>query len=96
MESDKNVGRIVGVLLLLQVVGGVLVNFVLLKPALAAPGFLANAAPNSQLVSLAVVLSLVAGAVLTYTAASMSFRSQELLGRTSACSAGDRSSSARK
>ena len=57
-------GRIVGVLFLVQMAVAPLVNFVLLGPALTAPGgFLANAAANSAQVNMAVFLSLVTGAL---------------------------------
>jgi hypothetical protein len=45
--SAKGAGRIIGVLLLMQMVGSGLVDFVLLEPAFAAPGFLVNAAGHS-------------------------------------------------
>jgi hypothetical protein len=62
MSSAKSVGRIIGVLLLLQIAGGVLVNFVLMEPVFAAPGgFLVNAAAHSLQVSLAVLLGLAMG-----------------------------------
>jgi hypothetical protein len=61
MSTAKSVGRIIGVLFLLQLIGGVLVNFVLLGPVFAAPGFLVNAAGHSLRVSLAVLLGLATG-----------------------------------
>lgn len=64
METVKGVSRMIGVLLLLQMAGGVLVNFVLLKPVFAnPPGFLVSAAAYSQQVGLAVILGLATGAV---------------------------------
>jgi len=60
MEAGRT-GRIVGVLLLLQIVGGALANFVLMAPVLAAPGFLVNAAANSLNVSLSVLIALATG-----------------------------------
>jgi hypothetical protein len=53
----------IGVLLLVQFVGGVLVNFVLMAPVFAAPGFLVNAAAHSLQVSLSVLLGLATGAL---------------------------------
>ncbi len=52
-----------GVLLLLQMVGGALANFVLIEPVFAAPGFLVNAAAHPLRVSLAVVVGLGTGAL---------------------------------
>jgi hypothetical protein len=64
MKSFRTVGRIVGVLFLVQVAVAPLTNFGLLAPALNAPsGFLANAAANSAQVYLAVLLLTVAGAL---------------------------------
>ena len=61
MIAAKGVGRIIGVLLLIQLFGGVMVNFVLMAPVFAAPGFLVNAAGHSRQVSLAVLLGLATG-----------------------------------
>lgn len=48
MGTAKGVGRIIGVLLLVQFAAGVLVNFVLMWPLITVPpGFLVNAAANS-------------------------------------------------
>jgi hypothetical protein len=64
MRTAKSVGRTVGVLYLVQMIVAPLVNFVLLAPALTAPpGFLANAAANTMQVNVAVLLSLVTGAL---------------------------------
>ena len=62
MESAKSAGRTIGALLLLQAAAGALVNFVLLRPAMAPPGFLVNAASNSTHLSMAVLIGLAAGA----------------------------------
>lgn len=56
-------GRAVGALLLLQGVCGPVVNFVLLQPMLAPPGFLANGAAHPGRFGLAVVLGLAMGAI---------------------------------
>jgi hypothetical protein len=61
MNTAKGVGRIIGVLFLLQLIGGALVNFVLMAPVFAAPGFLVNAAGHSLQVSLSVLLGLATG-----------------------------------
>ena len=47
MRTTQSIGRIIGALMLAQMVGGMLVNFVLLAPATAPPGFLVNAAAHS-------------------------------------------------
>ncbi len=59
MESASRVGRIIGVLLILQMVGSGIVNFALEAPLFEAPGFLVNASPHSQQIGLAAVLGLV-------------------------------------
>jgi hypothetical protein len=62
MRTAKDVGRIIGVLLLLQFAAGALVNFVLMEPVITdPPGFLVNASANSLKVSLSVVLGLGTG-----------------------------------
>jgi hypothetical protein len=63
MPIVNNPGRLVGLMLLAQGVCGALMLGVLLKPALAAPGFLVNAAPHATYVSLAALVGLVGGAL---------------------------------
>ncbi|MGH8175906.1 MAG: DUF4386 domain-containing protein [Steroidobacter sp.] len=64
MKSEKNVGRLIGVLLVVQMLAEVLINLVLLGPVITvAPGFLVNAAANSLQVSLAVLIGLMGGAL---------------------------------
>lgn len=63
MTTTKSVGRLIGVLLVAQMVGGVLVSFVLLTPVISPPGFLVNAAASSLQVSLSVLIGLVTGAL---------------------------------
>ncbi len=63
MESANRVGRIIGVLLIVQMVGGGIVNFVMEAPLFKTPGFLVNAAPHSQQIGLAAVLGLVIEAI---------------------------------
>jgi hypothetical protein len=64
MGTAKSVGRMIGVLLLVQIAAGVLVNFVLMEPIFAEPpGFLVNAAAHSLQLGLTVVLGLVTGAL---------------------------------
>lgn len=63
MNTAKSVGRMIGALLLVQATVGFLMNFVLLAPAIAPPGFLTNAAANAVQVNLAALLLLVSGAL---------------------------------
>jgi Domain of unknown function (DUF4386) len=63
MRDAKSVGRIVGMLLLVQMAAAPTVNFVLLRPLTTPTGFLANAAGSSFQISLAVLLSFVTGAL---------------------------------
>jgi hypothetical protein len=63
MAIANNPGRLVGLMLLAQALCGALMLGVLLKPALAAPGFLANAAPHATHVSLAALVGLIGGAL---------------------------------
>jgi len=63
MATDAAAGRIIGVLLLVQMAGGLLVNFVLMAPVVAAPGFLENAAAHSLEIALSVLAGLATGAV---------------------------------
>jgi hypothetical protein len=63
MESASRVGRIIGILLILQMVGSGIVNFALEAPLFKTPGFLVNATPHSQQIGLAVVLGLVIEAI---------------------------------
>jgi len=49
-----NAGRIIGALMLAQMVCAFFVNFVLQSPLFGAPGFLVNAAPHSLQISLSV------------------------------------------
>jgi hypothetical protein len=63
MRSDKSIGRTVGVLLLLHFATGLIVPFVLLDRVGRAPGFLENAAANSDLVRAAVLLLFVGTAI---------------------------------
>jgi uncharacterized protein DUF4386 len=64
MTSAKSVGRMIGILSLLQGAGGFVVNFVLLAPVMTVPpGFLANAAGSALQVRASVLLGLATGAV---------------------------------
>src|ERR687897_811151 len=63
MTSAKGVGRTVGILFLVQGIGAVVMNFVLLQPALNPPGFLVNAAPRALQVGISVLLGFLTGAI---------------------------------
>ena len=63
MEPAVRAGRIVGVLILIQMVNGVMVNFVLEAPLFGTPGFLVNAAPHARQIALAAVLGLITEAL---------------------------------
>lgn len=63
MESSKRVGRITSILLLVHLVGGLMLPYILMQPALAAPGFLENAAVNAVRIRAAVLLLFMSGAL---------------------------------
>jgi hypothetical protein len=63
MEAASRVGRIIGILMIVQMVGSAMVNGVLEAPLFGAPGFLVNAAPHSRQIGLAAVLGLLAEAM---------------------------------
>jgi hypothetical protein len=63
MRAAVRAGRIVGVLIIIQMVGGGFVNFALEAPLFGAPGFLVNAASHFQQLGLAVLLGLVTEAL---------------------------------
>jgi len=63
MEGANRAGRIIGALILAQMVGGVLVNFVLTAPLFGAPGFLVSAAAHPRQIGLSVLLGLACGAI---------------------------------
>ncbi len=63
MSVAANPGRLVGVLILAQMAGGVLVNFVLAAPLFGSPGFLVSAAPHSVQIAVSVLLGLATGAL---------------------------------
>jgi hypothetical protein len=63
MEAARRAGRIIGVLIIIQMVGGGLVNFTLEAPLFGAPGFLVNAALHSKQLGLGVFLGLVTEAL---------------------------------
>jgi len=63
MEATRSASRIIGLLILAQILSGGLVNFVLLAPLFGAPGFLVNAAPHATQIAMAALLGLAAGAL---------------------------------
>jgi Domain of unknown function (DUF4386) len=63
MNDGMRIGRIVGLLMLLQVPGGILGNFVLTAPVFAAPGFLVNAAPHATNVALSALVGIATSAL---------------------------------
>jgi hypothetical protein len=63
MRAARHAGRIIGVLIIIQMVGGGIVNFALEAPLFGAPGFLLNAASHSQQLGLGVLLGLVTEAL---------------------------------
>ena len=58
METESRAGRIIGILILVQMVGGPIVEFVLEAPLFGTPGFLVNAASHPQQIGLAALLGL--------------------------------------
>jgi hypothetical protein len=60
--TARNAGRIAGALILVQGIGGYIVNFGLIAPATAPPGFLVNAAPHALRVGMTALLGILTGA----------------------------------
>ena len=65
MTTAKNAGRVAGALILVQGIGGYVVNFGLITPATAPPGFLVNAAPHALRVGMTALLGIFMGAFAT-------------------------------
>ncbi len=63
MDDAGRAGRIIGVLIIIQMVGGIVVNFVLEAPLFDAPGFLINAALHPRQLGLAAVTGLITEAL---------------------------------
>ena len=63
MEAESHAGRIIGALVIIQMLFGVLVNFVLEAPLFDAPGFLVNAAHYSRQIGIAALLGLITEAL---------------------------------
>jgi hypothetical protein len=64
LETKSRPGRIIGLLLLAQMIVGVLVNFVLLGPIFSPPGYLANASAHPMLFGFSALLG-IAGASMS-------------------------------
>jgi hypothetical protein len=62
MTDALRVGRVAGILMLVQAIGGAMTNFVLLQPAFAPPGFLVNAAPHALRIGASALLGIFIGA----------------------------------
>jgi hypothetical protein len=63
MGTERRAGRIIGILLVIQMVCGVMVNFVLEAPLFGKPGFLVDAAAHSGQIGLAALVGLMAEAL---------------------------------
>jgi hypothetical protein len=61
MTTARTAGRVAGMLILVQGIGGYLVNFGLIAPATAPPGFLLNAAPHALRVGMTALLGIFTG-----------------------------------
>jgi Domain of unknown function (DUF4386) len=59
MTAAKRAGRTVGIVIIVQMVGGFLVNFFLEAPLFGTPGFLVNGAPHASQVAVAALSGLV-------------------------------------
>ena len=58
MLATLNTGRVIGILLLLQFIGGILVNMVLTAPLFGEPGYLVNGAIYSRQIGLSALIGL--------------------------------------
>jgi hypothetical protein len=58
MEAESRAGRIVGAFIIVQMIGGVMVNFVLEAPLFGEPGFLGNAAQYTRQIGFAALLGM--------------------------------------
>src|SRR5215470_952677 len=63
MERERTASRIIGALILVQMVSGALINFGVEAPLFGEPGFLVNAASHASQIALGAVLGLAAGAL---------------------------------
>ena len=60
MESARTASRIIGALILTQMVSAAVISFVLEAPLFGTPGFLVNAAPHASQIALAAVFAIAA------------------------------------
>ena len=63
MEAAIRAGRIIGFIIVVQMAGGMVVNFFLEAPLFGTPGFLVNAASHSRQIGLAALLGLITEAL---------------------------------
>lgn len=68
MTAAQRAGRIIGVAIIVQMVGGFLVNFVLEAPLFGAPGFLVSGAPHAQQIAVAALSGMVTEGLWLVTA----------------------------
>ena len=63
MKQLIRTGRLIGALLLLQVIFGILLNFVFTAPLFGEPGFLINAAPHASQIAQSALLGIAMGSM---------------------------------
>lgn len=63
MDALSRAGRVIGILIIIQMVAGFFVNFVLEAPLFGPPGFLVNAAPHAERIALGAVTAWAAEAL---------------------------------
>lgn len=63
MANTRNAGRIAGAMMIAQGIGSYVTNFALLRPVLAPPGSLVNAAPHALEVGMSAMLGILSGAI---------------------------------
>jgi hypothetical protein len=63
MSSARTAGRLTGVLILIQMVGGAVVNFVLAAPLFGSPGFLVGASAHAGQIALSALCGIAVGAI---------------------------------
>ena len=71
MSTACNAGRLVGGLILAQMVGGILVNFVLAAPLFGSPGFLVSASAHASQIALSAILGVIVGMISVGIAVTM-------------------------
>jgi hypothetical protein len=71
MGDAQRAGRIIGGVIIVQMVGGFLLNFVLEAPLFGAPGFLVNGAPHAPQIAVAALSGLVTEGLWLVTAATV-------------------------